>query len=186
MLYLYIYLILKTDNAQAWVSQNLPWVGWRDETISQIEGAREREKEGERFVIHIIWCRGRGNYLRSSLLYSFSDVSFGDGMTAARSYSVTDYVISIKRLKMEDWRIIISVFKGCEWRDLDRKEGARREEDRVDGFWVLIQSSCTCILQENTVRVYDSLSALFTQTSLFSFAIVPSCSVLHAVVKRLV
>lgn len=59
------------------------------------------------------------------MLYSFSDVSFGDGMTAARSYSVTDYVISIKRLKMEDWRIIISVFKGCEWRDLDRKEGAR-------------------------------------------------------------
>lgn len=53
-------------------------------------------------------------------------------MTAARSYSVTDYAISIKRLKMEDWRIIISVFKGREWRNLDRKEGARE-----GGRWLL-------------------------------------------------
>lgn len=82
------------------------------------------------------------------MLYSFSDVSFGDGMTVARSYSVTDYVISIKRLKMEDWRIIISVFKGLEWRDLDRKEGAREE----DSSW---------FLSLDTELMHISLSALF-------------------------
>lgn len=30
------------------------------------------------------------------------------------SYSVTDYVISIKRMKIEDWRIIISILKRYE------------------------------------------------------------------------
>lgn len=48
MLYLYIYLILKTDNTARSVSQNLPWVGWGDETISQIEGAEEWEVKRER------------------------------------------------------------------------------------------------------------------------------------------
>lgn len=48
------------------------------------------------------------------VVFLFGSVTWGWD-EGGRSYSVTDYVISIKRLKTEDGRIIISIFeKGCE------------------------------------------------------------------------
>ena len=58
-------------------------------------------------------CREQRELFKKLFVVLFLDVSFGDGMREAVCYSAADYVISIKRLKIEDWRIMICIFKGC-------------------------------------------------------------------------
>lgn len=47
-----------------------------------------------------------------------------------RYHSVTDYEISIKRLKIEDWRIMISILKGCDTEGFRLEVGERDTERR--------------------------------------------------------
>lgn len=121
MLYLYIYLILKTDNTawSAWVSQNLPWVGWRDETISQIEAAGVRE--GGRELCNPYYTSHKaGELFKKLFVVLFLDVSFGDGMRTA-----TSILWQIMWFQLRGWRLKIGELwflfsKSKRVRDLDR------------------------------------------------------------------
>lgn len=77
---------------------------------------QEWEVEGERGRAlcnpYYMLPRARELFKKPFVVLSFGSVIEGWD-EGGRSYSLTDYVISIKRLKIEDWRIMISIFKEC-------------------------------------------------------------------------
>lgn len=170
MLYLYIYLILKTDNTawSAWVSQNLPWVGWRDETISQIEGARARVGGGERALCNPYYMTQRARELFKKLFVAlFLVVSFGDGMRAA------DPILwQIIWFQLRGWRLkIVELWfpfsKNVKWRDLDRKERVSDRERKTEESWCNTHMPSTCILKfrQTNISLQHSGSVFLVQNS---------------------
>lgn len=174
MLYLYIYLILKTDNAawSVWVSQNLPWVGWRDVTISQIEGARARvgggERERGRALCNPYYMTPRTRELFKKLfVVLFLEVSFGDGMRATGPI-----LWQIMWFQLRGWRLKIGelwfpLSKDVKWRDLDRKERVSDRERKTEESWCNSHMPSTCILKfrQANISLQHSESAFLVQNT---------------------
>lgn len=165
MLYLYIYLILKTDNAawSAWVSQNLPWVGWRDETISQIERARARVVERERAL-----CNPYYMMVREWCFLMFWECFFFGFFFGSVVWGWVDYVISVKMLKNYD--------EDVKLRDFDRKERVSGRERKTERCWyispdikIMPPNSILMLRQDNMGRQQSECNLPFrAKTPLFS------------------